>query len=471
MQFPSPLQRLYVYQIGTPPPSQVMCSDPSSLTLPSETDVLTVSPLIGPAACTASSVQSPTILSGAPLTVSISKVLSDIDAPPSPPCNPVVVTTEPLVCASPLTERALRSQRRDALRATHDVAAVPSPNTVHSPDTLAESDIPARISNSRLLPVTPQRHTHVYDYRISATAPRVTTLVANHPPFTDRVCPPRDFSPLTPLRASRSVSSSTTSATTSPKTGTRTASPPPSAPRPLMDLSPMPATDLRASTGSGTGRTPGLRPAAPLPRAFPTSSDGPPPHLGYLASIWDSLDPTQQAAMEQVSLHDVEEGLAHARVSDDPPARTLSDQHAFDLATAEHERMTAPLRAQLTTLHRHSTTARSGLQEPAASLEASTRTHRERETRVASIEAQNSSTAAALAKAERSHASFSGLSAQQPAPPHSAAHAAPAAQQPPASANLATLVAPPPHTLWFWAPLRPPPFPPRRDRSAPPPLP
>ena len=148
-----------------------MSSDPSSLTLPCETDVLTVSPLIGPAACTASSVQSPTILSGALLTVSISRVLSDIDALPSPPCSPAIATTEPLVCASPLTERALRSQRRDALRATHDVAAVPSPDTVRSHDTLAESDIPARILNSCLLSFTPQRHTPVYDYRISATAP------------------------------------------------------------------------------------------------------------------------------------------------------------------------------------------------------------------------------------------------------------------------------------------------------------
>ena len=91
--------------------------------------------------------------------------------------------------------------------------------------------------------------------------------------------------------------------------------------------------------------------------------------------------------------------------------------------------------------------------------------------------------------AERGHTSFlSGLSAQQPAPPHSATHATPAAQQPlasahlatyvasaarqpPASANLATLVAPPPHSLWRWAPPRSPPFPPRRNRSVPPPLP
>ena len=187
-----------------------MSRDPSSLTLPSEIDVLTVSPLIGPAACTASpratsprtasSVQSPMMLSGTPLTVSILKVLLNMDALPSSPCSPAIVTTEPLVCATPLTEKALRSQRWDALRATYDVAVAPTLDTVHSHATLAESDVPARISNSCLrLPFTPQRRAPVYDYRISATTPRVTTLVADHPPFTDRVCPPRYFSPLAPL--------------------------------------------------------------------------------------------------------------------------------------------------------------------------------------------------------------------------------------------------------------------------------
>ena len=457
-----------------------MSRDPSSLTLPFGTDVVTVSPLIGPTACTASPrapspctaspVQPPTILFGTPLTVPMSKILFDIDALPSPPCSPAIVTTEPLVCTSSLTERALRAQLRNALRATHDVAAAPLPDTVHSDAPLAESNVPARILNScLLLPFTPQRHAPVYDYRISATAPRVTTLVANHPPFFDRVYPPRDFSPLAPLRASRSVSSSSTSATPSPKPTTRTSAPkittrtastPPSAPGPILDLSPMPPTDLRASAGWGTGRTPGLRPTVPLPPAFLSTTDGPPPHLGYLAPIWASLEPAQQAKTERVSLHGVEEGLARARVSAQDIVKTASDRHAIELATAEHERLAAPLRARLITLHRHSATARSELQESAVALDESTRSHRECQTRVASIDAQTRSTAAALTTAERGHASFlSGLSAQQPAPPHSAAHAAPATQQPrppvhlatsvasaarqpPASANLATLVVP-----------------------------
>ena len=123
--------------------------------------------------------------------------------------------------------------------------------------------------------------------------------------------------------------------------------------------------------------------------------------------------------------------------------------------------MAAPLCAQLTTLNRHSATARSGIQESARALEETTWTHREHETRLASLEAQTRSTTAALAVAERSHASLlSGLSAQQRAPPNSAALVAPAAHWPrapahlaisvtsaarqlPALTNLGTLVAPP----------------------------
>ena len=203
-----------------------MSSDFSSFTLPPETDVLPTSPLIGPAACTAS-LRSPSTKS----PVSILRVLSNIDALcstaaattespvpilripqniaplPPPPCSPAAVTTEPLACASPLTERALRSQRQDALRATHDI--VFSPTTVHPLDTLAESEFRAQISNSCIQYSTPQRLTPVY-YSTSASTPRATTRVADHPPFTVRVAPPRAFSPLTHLRVSHSAMSSTT---------------------------------------------------------------------------------------------------------------------------------------------------------------------------------------------------------------------------------------------------------------------
>ncbi|CAN0470842.1 unnamed protein product, partial [Ascophyllum nodosum] len=145
----------------------------------------------------------------------------------------------------------------------------------------------------------------------------------------------------------------------------------------------------------------------------------------------------------------------------------------------------APLRAQLATLDRHYTTECHGLQDSATAIKEMTRTHMEREARVASFKAQKQSTAATLARAERIQASFlAGFSAQQPAPPLSAVCAASAAQPPrarahlttsvasaarqsPASANLATLVAPLSHSLWLWAPPRFQRLPPRRVRSVP----
>ena len=317
-------------------------------------------PITGPDACTASlrslCTESP---------VSILRVLSNIDALgstaafttdspapilrtlPSPLCSPAAVTTEPLTCASPLTERALRSQRRDALRASHDV--VSSPTSVHPLDTLAASVFRAQISNSCIQYSTPQRLASVY-YSTSDPAPRATMRVANPPPFNVRVAPPRAFAPLASLRVSHSMSSRNLSTMTSPKntTGTsaqataRMASPPPSAPGPLLDLPPMDPADLQASTGSRTGRTPGLRPSVPMPRAS-LATTGPPPHLAYLASIWTTLGPEHRAKLGTVSLHDVEEGLARARVSTQDDAITAADCHATELATAEHKRLVASL--------------------------------------------------------------------------------------------------------------------------------
>ena len=116
-----------------------MSSDSSSPALPSEIDVLDVSPPTGLAACIASptSLRSPALPlqevendpSHIPLTASISKVLLDIDALPPPPSSSGIVITEPLAGASPLTARTLRSQRRDALRATRDVAVASPPDT------------------------------------------------------------------------------------------------------------------------------------------------------------------------------------------------------------------------------------------------------------------------------------------------------------------------------------------------------
>ncbi|CAM9895934.1 unnamed protein product, partial [Ascophyllum nodosum] len=118
-----------------------------------------------------------------------------------------------------------------------------------------------------------------------------------------------------------------------------TASPARSAPLPLLDFSPPPSPDLRANTGSRTGRTPGLRPAAPLQRTFPLAIPGPPPHW---ASVWDTLIPQQRADVGRISLDEVEEGLARTRVAAETAAATDPDRHAIDLGTAEHERVAAP---------------------------------------------------------------------------------------------------------------------------------
>ena len=381
--------------------------DSSSFTLPSEPDVHPTSPPVGSTVCTASlrlpitasPVSSLPMPSEAPSTVQISPVHSDIEILPVPPCSPVAVTTAPLACAPPLTERALRSQRRDALRALHDVVVTSSPSTVHLYDSLsADGEFGAQTKNAHIQSFTSRQRIPVHNYSNSAPAPRVTTHVANRPPFTVRVAPPRVFTPLAALRASRSTMS-TTSAPLKHNTGTaaqvsiRTDSPPPSASGPLLDFSPMGPTGIRATTGSRTGRTPGLRPTAPLT-----------PHLEHWAFVWNTLTPQQRAEVGQVSLHEVEEGLARTRVSAEAATATDSDHHAIDLGTAEHERVAAPLRSQLTISNRHRTTAHTELKEC--------------EARVAAIDAQEHFTAAALAAEKRRHASFlSGLSAQPPAPP------------------------------------------------------
>ena len=96
------------------------------------------------------------------------------------------------------------------------------------------------------------------------------------------------------------------------------------------------------------------------------AATGPPPHLAYLASIWTTLGAEHRAELGAVSLHDVEEGLARARVSTQDDAITAADRHATELATAEHKRLVAPLHEKLTTLRQHSATARSDIQEQEA---------------------------------------------------------------------------------------------------------
>ena len=120
-----------------------MSSGAPSFTLPPTANVLLVSPSIGPTVCTASlrlpitgsparsvsPVRSLPLPFEAPFTVQTSPVHSGIEILPQPPRSSVVaVPTAPLACAPSLTERALRSQRRDALRALHDEAVTSSPS-------------------------------------------------------------------------------------------------------------------------------------------------------------------------------------------------------------------------------------------------------------------------------------------------------------------------------------------------------
>ena len=115
-----------------------------------------------------------------PLPKSTSAVLLDIDALPSPSASSDIVTPEPLECASPLTERALRYQRRDALRTIHDVAAPTSPHGTVRSSAILQKVVPAKIPelDRSNLTFTPQRNTLVlgklHEYSMAATIPRVT---------------------------------------------------------------------------------------------------------------------------------------------------------------------------------------------------------------------------------------------------------------------------------------------------------
>ena len=185
--------------------SLAMSSGAPSFTLPPTANVLLASPSLGPTVCTASlrlpitasparsvsPVRSLPLPFEAPFTVQTSLVHSGIEILPQPPRSSVVaVPTAPLACAPSLTERALRSQRRDALRALHDVAVTSSPSPVRLHDTsLADSGFGAQTANSQMQPLTPRRETPAHNYSNSAPAPRATIHVANHPPFTVRVTP------------------------------------------------------------------------------------------------------------------------------------------------------------------------------------------------------------------------------------------------------------------------------------------
>ena len=82
-------------------------------------------------------------------------ILSDIDATPSPFASLDAAHEQP-VCASPLTERALRYQRREASRTGRStVASTPLPSPTDSPDPL--DDLRAETHYQYRLLSTPAR--------------------------------------------------------------------------------------------------------------------------------------------------------------------------------------------------------------------------------------------------------------------------------------------------------------------------
>ena len=155
--------------------------------------------------------------------------------------------------------------------------------------------------------------------------------------------------------------------------------------RPQGDPSPVASSALRAIYGSGSERTHGLRPDAPVsPRALLDDPHGPPAHLGYLNQVWDSMEPALRARLASVSLHDAEASLAKARTAADVdgPGRTAADACALSMAEEEYALVLHPLQAR------------------AASLDSE---HADLSGRFRYNETQRRSTAAEMATAERHH--------------------------------------------------------------------
>ena len=233
--------------------------------------------------------------------------------------------------------------------------------------------------------------------------------------------PPRALSLNDPSRAPRSMSSPTT---TSPASKTVAKELRPSAlgtapPRsvtnghPQGTSSPVTSSTLRAISGSGSDRTHGLRPDAPVsPRVLLGDPRRPPAHFGCLQPVWASMKPTLRARIGSISLQDVEASLALARTAadEDDPARKAADACALSVAEEEHVLAMQPLQAR------------------AAALECE---HADLWGRLRHLETQRRSTTADMATAERHHKTFAsniGAGSRQPLPARAATRpAAPAA--------------------------------------------
>ena len=305
-------------------------------------------------------------------------ILSDIDTTPSPFASPATAAQQS-VRASPLTERAFRYHRRDALRTDRStVAPVPLPSPTDSPDPLddfgAETHKQDRLNftpappseslhstiQSKIPSLGPEQYRPIsahsqprmpFEYSTPATFPRLIQAphTADQRPLSaGPCCPPR--APPLPARsrASRGMSSPPISSPAKAAAkgirpfvlGTASSRLDAKPGRPQGVPSPVASSALRAISGSGSDRTHGPRPDAPVsPRALLGGPRGPPAHFGCLDQVWDSMDPTLRTRIGSIIVQDVEASVARARAAtDDDQARTTPDACVLSLADKEYPR-------------------------------------------------------------------------------------------------------------------------------------
>ena len=323
-----------------------MPSAPLSPVMPSEPNVLPVSPAPGSATSFTLAVPGPhpnvdhntpatrhtQTLQGSSAIQPFSKILSDLGASPSEPD----VDNAPSECNPPLTDRAFRYQRRDASRTARMIHA----GMFHPTDTLstfdpnasiefpAQNSVPSRL----LLAYSPSREFKTQ--HVAATCPPMThapTEIARPPFSAGARFSLRDFPPLVPPRALCSMTppSPLRSRTASAAEPSRSTASPPALTAASADTS---LVTLRAVSHSGEPRHRGLRPDAPVPsRTLNPGPPGPPPHLAQLTAVWHTLSAATKAELGHISSDQVAEGLELARFRD------------LALADEEHRKALDPL--------------------------------------------------------------------------------------------------------------------------------
>ena len=190
---------------------------------------------------------------------------------------------------------------------------------------------------------------------------------------------------------------------------------------PQETSSPVTSSTRRAVSGSGSDRTHGLRPDAPVsPRTLLGDPRGPPAHLRYLQPMWASMEPTLRARIGSISIQDVEashHALTGTAADGDEPARKAADACALSVAEEEHALAIQQLQAR------------------AAALDCE---HANLWGRLPHLETERRSNAVEMVTAERRHQTFTsniGAGPRQPLP-------ARAARRPAAPATSVTFSAP-----------------------------